>query len=117
MTVFDRGASDQLKGLLEIANKIALDIQSELVKSDSDPTVVKHLGYKLTEAEDEISSFGKDSSISFLGELLTVFRENIEQTDILGLSTRTIGVYRDTMAITDAMINRSNKMADFVSGL
>jgi len=107
----------KFKGLLEMANKTSLDIQSELVKSDSDPTVVKHLGYKLTEAEDEISSFGKDSSISFLSELLAVFRENIEQTDILGLSTKTMGVYRDMMAITDGMINRSKKMAKFVSDL
>ena len=71
---------------------------------------IKRFGDQLTKVEYEISSFDKNTSISFLIELLTVMRENIEQADLLELATQTIGVYSDIGSFTDLLITRAQKI-------
>jgi mannose-6-phosphate isomerase class I len=103
------------KQRVEVCQQLSFDIQSELLRGNSDATAVKSLGDKLSEAENEVCSSGNGSSISFLSELLAVLCENIEKKDLLDLSTKTIGICRDIMAIADLMTSRSKDMAVLLS--
>ncbi|RLB91357.1 MAG: hypothetical protein DRH10_02030, partial [Deltaproteobacteria bacterium] len=76
-----------------------------------DRPVVESLGKRLTALETEISALGDGSSVSFLTELLTVLRENIEQTDILRLSAETARLYREMKVISQEMIQRAKEVS------
>lgn len=97
--------------LLKKAQNISIDVQSELLNSRIDHQVVKPLGEKLTQSEEELTQFDSDSSIGFLGELLTVFLENIPKSYSLDLSSKTINLYRDVASIIDGIMSRSTAIA------
>lgn len=101
--------------LLTLALKLCMTIQEEYLKPVSDPEFVKSRGEELMAVENDILEYETQSSISFLSELLTTFQENIEKTDPLTLSTKTIGVYQNIIALTDIMAKRTEKAIELIS--
>ncbi|MBW2036784.1 MAG: glycosyltransferase family 9 protein [Deltaproteobacteria bacterium] len=101
----------KFSNLLDAGCRVCLDIQTQLLKVALDRPVVESLGKRLTALETELSALGDGSSVSFLTELLTVLRENIEQTDILRLSAETARLYRDMKVISQEMIQRAKEVS------
>lgn len=103
----------QLTGFKELINRailVALDIQSKLMDPGMDKDTLNQLGKDLEKAEKEISDYADSSPVSFLSELLAVLSENIEKTDHLSLSTKTIDALKNINDITDGMTKRFEKI-------
>lgn len=97
------------RDFLSAAENHVLELQSELTKEIPDPDAVRLLGDRLSETEHKIRTFDTDSSISFLSELTTVMLESIEQSGLVELSEKTLGVYHDMIAFADILIKRLEK--------
>jgi lipopolysaccharide heptosyltransferase II len=93
--------------LIKNAQGICIEIQSELLSPEVDQKKAEPLGEKLTAMESEIAEFHSHSSIGFLGELLSVFLDNIPRTDSLDLASKTLSLYRDLSSLIDGIMGRS----------
>jgi len=110
--------SDQLmefRALLDKAKGLSFELQSEFINGLENRESIKRLSEMLTDTEEEISSFGKDTAFSFLSELLSALLENIEKTDRLNLSTRTVEVYRDLTFIVNIMLKHSESLNGYLN--
>jgi len=105
---------ETFRQLMKKAQTICIDIQSELLNPEINHQVIEPLGEKLTEVEAEIAEFDSNSSIGFLGELLSVFLENIPKTHPLDLSSKTLSLYRDVSSMTEGIMKRSAAIETFL---
>ena len=106
---------ERFKRLIQEAGKIALELQTQLLRPHPDQTAVKDFGDGLRKVERAISVFDKDSSVSFVSELLSLYMENVEKCDLLTLSTKTVGIYRNMERMTDRIIGCARTTVDILT--
>lgn len=114
------GLMERLSGfesLLQKAVEYAAEIQEELSRSHPDTARINQLGSRLTRAENEALSFEKGSIVSFIGELMTVYLQEIEISNLLELSRKTLAVYHEIMAFTGVVRDNAESVGGFLSGL
>ena len=105
----------QFRERIKKASLVALDMQSKFIEKDLDTKAISPMGDSLADIEEEISAVDQDSPTAFLSELFEVLRENIEHSDYLSLSTKTVDVFRSIMNLTDITANRLKDMEEVLA--
>ena len=105
----------EFRALLDKAKGLSFELQSEFINGLENRESIQRLSEMLTDTEEEISSFGEDTAFSFLSELLSTLLENIEKTDRLNLSTRTVEVYRDLTFLVNIMLKHSESLNGYLN--
>lgn len=105
----------RFKARLEEAHDYASKIYMEVTGRRPDASLISSLGSKLGIAEKELFSIEENSSISFVGELLKVYLEEIELSNLEDLSRKTLSAYHEILRFTDLMTDRIDVARELLS--
>lgn len=109
------GKLRRLKQKLEAAHACASKIYMEVTNPTPDTSLISNLGSQLGIAEQAVLSVQETSSASFISELLKVYLEEIEVSNLENLSKETLSAYHETMRLTDLMTDRVEIVRELLS--